>query len=148
MTIRNFKFSIYKSAVALTVVGLSACAATISQDGLEQRTSAAIGRNVGSFTIATTGEETGGRINYTAKTKDGVTYQCYMYSATGFQKAMSFGQTPPSDAICTQMGRGGPAAGADSKCAQLQCIAEGRWQVLTARGGHQVFDLSIPAAAA
>ena len=115
MTIRNFKSSICKSAVALTVVGLSACAATISQDGLEQRTSAAIGRNVGSFTIAKTGEETGGRINYTAKTQDGVTYQCYMYSATGFQKAMSFGQTPHSDAICTQMVRGGPAAGADSK---------------------------------
>lgn len=115
MTIRSIKFSIYKSAVALSVVGLSACAATISQDGLEQRTSAAIGRQVGTFTIAKTGEETGGRINYTARTRDGATYQCYMYSATGFQKAMSFGQTPHSDAICTQMGRGGPAAAADSK---------------------------------
>lgn len=115
MTIRNIKFSIYKSAVALSVVGLSACAATISQDGLEQRTSAAIGREVGTFTIAKTGEETGGRINYTAKTRDGATYQCYMYSVTGFQKAISFGQIPNSDAICTQMGRGGPAAAADNK---------------------------------
>ncbi|MGQ2979319.1 MAG: hypothetical protein ACT6Q9_06445 [Polaromonas sp.] len=115
MTIRKFQFSVYKGAAALIVMGLSACAATISQDGLEQRTSAAIGRQVGTFTIAKTGEETGGRINYTARTKDGVTYQCYMYSATGFQKAMSFGQTPHSDAICTAMGRGGPAPGADSK---------------------------------
>jgi hypothetical protein len=115
MLIRNLKLSAYPGAMALLVLGLTGCAATISQDGLEQRTSAAIGRNVGSFTIAKTGEETGGRINYTAKTKDGLTYQCYMYSATGFQKAMSFGQTPHSDAICTQMGRGGPAAGADNK---------------------------------
>lgn len=127
MTIQNFKFSGYRSAVALLVVGLSACAATISEEGLEQRTSAAIGRNVGTFTIAKTGEETGGRINYTAKTKDGATYQCYMYSATGFQKAMSFGQTPHSDAICTPMGRGAAQPGADSKpaanCNALQKAA-------------------------
>ena len=115
MSIQNLKSSICRGVAAVAVMGLSACAATIGQDGLEQRTSAAIGRDVGSFTITKTGEESGGRINYTARTRDGVAYQCYMYSATGFQKAMSFGQTPHSDAICTQMGRGGPAAGADSK---------------------------------
>lgn len=115
MIIRNLKLSAYSGAMALLILGLTGCAATISQDGLEQRTSAAIGRNVGSFTITKTGEETGGRINYTAKTKDGLTYQCYMYSATGFQKAMSFGQTPHSDAICTQMGRGAAQPAADSK---------------------------------
>ncbi|MES2955013.1 MAG: hypothetical protein V4711_06125 [Pseudomonadota bacterium] len=115
MIIRNLKLSAFPGVVALLVLGLTGCAATISQDGLEQRTSAAIGRNVGTFTITKTGEETGGRINYTAKTKDGATYQCYMYSATGFQKAMSFGQTPHSDAVCTQMGRGGAAPAADSK---------------------------------
>ena len=117
MTIRNLKLRAYPGATALLVLGLTGCAATISQDGLEQRTSAAIGRQVGTFTIAKTGEETGGRINYTAKTKDGATYQCYMYSATGFQKAMSFGQTPNSDAICTQMGRGSAQPAADSKTA-------------------------------
>jgi len=111
----NFKVIVCRSAMALLVLGLGGCAATISQEGLEQRTSAAIGRDVGTFTIAKTGEETGGRINYTARTRDGATYQCYMYSATGFQKAMSFGQTPNSDAICTQMGRGGGVSGADSK---------------------------------
>lgn len=115
MNISKLKRSTCQSAMALLVLGLSGCAATISQEGLEQRTSAAIGREMGTFTITKTGEETGGRINYTAKTKDGATYQCYMYSATGFQKAMSFGQTPNSDAICTQMGRGAPASGADSK---------------------------------
>lgn len=115
MNINKLNPGARQSAIALFALGLSACAATVSQDGLEQRTSAAIKRDVGAFTITKTGEETGGRINYTAKTRDGVTYQCYMYSATGFQKAMSFGQTPHSDAVCTQTGRGGPAAGADSK---------------------------------
>lgn len=115
MIFRKLKLRTYHGPIALLLLGLTGCAATISQDGLEQRTSAAIGRNVGTFTITKTGEEVGGRINYTAKTKDGASYQCYMYSATGFQKAMSFGQTPNSDAICTQMGRSGPAAGAESK---------------------------------
>ncbi|MBA3595347.1 MAG: hypothetical protein M3Q12_13940 [Pseudomonadota bacterium] len=115
MNIQKFKSTGCQTAAALLVVALSACAATIGQDGLEQRTSAAIGRQVGSFTITKTGEEAGGRINYTAKTKDGATYQCYMYSATGFQKAMSFGQTPHSDAVCTQMGRGSAPSGVDSK---------------------------------
>ncbi|HYW57951.1 MAG TPA: hypothetical protein VE934_13380 [Polaromonas sp.] len=113
MNIRNLKSGACLSAMALLLLGLSGCAATIRDDGLEQRTSTAIGRSVGTFTIAKTGEETGGRINYTVKTKDGAAYQCYMYSATGFQKAMSFGQTPHSDAVCTQMGRGGPSAAAD-----------------------------------
>ena len=38
------------------------------------------------FTIAKTGEGTGGRINYTANTGDGATYQCYLYCLTDFQK--------------------------------------------------------------
>jgi hypothetical protein len=74
---------------------LAGCAATITQDGLEQRTAQAIGRSVGQFSITDRSEETGGRINYTVN--------------TGFQKAMSFGQIPHSDAICTAMagGKGG-----------------------------------------
>jgi hypothetical protein len=88
----------------LTAVTLvSGCAATINQSGLEQRTAQAIGQPTGQFTISERSEETGGRINYSVKTKDGGTYRCYMYSATGFQKAMSFGMTPHSDAICTAM---------------------------------------------
>ena len=109
MRSKNFKVNVCGGALTLLGMGLVGCAATISQDGLDQRTSAAIGREVGTFTIVKTGEESGGRINYTAKTKDGQSYQCYMYSATGFQKAMSFGQTPNSDAICTQMGKGSSA---------------------------------------
>ncbi|MDZ4188940.1 MAG: hypothetical protein U1D25_12640 [Hydrogenophaga sp.] len=82
---------------------LTGCAATIDQSGLEQRTGQAIGRSVGQFTIGDRTEETGGRINYTVKTRDGAHYRCYLYGATGFQKAMSFGQIPHSDAICTAM---------------------------------------------
>jgi hypothetical protein len=102
-------------ATALTL--LSGCAATINQDGLEQRTAQAIGRPVGQFAIADRSEEAGGRINYTVNTRDGAAYRCYLVAATGFQKAMSFGQVPHSDAICTVMAGGksgtgnqGPAA--------------------------------------
>lgn len=111
-------------ATLLIALGLSGCAATITQEGLEQRTSVAIGRAVGAFTIANKSTETGGRINYTANTTDGVTYQCYMYSATGFQKAMTFGQTPNSDAICTPMvGKGATPAAAAASCNALNKAA-------------------------
>ena len=92
--------------VAMALCLLAGCAATIDQDGLEQRTAQAIGRSAGQFTISGRSEETGGRINYTANTRDGKTYRCYLYGATGFQKAMSFGQTPHSDAICSAMAGG------------------------------------------
>ena len=82
------------------VLALAGCAATINQDGVEQRTSIAIGRPAGSFTISNQKEGSAGRIDYSVKTKDGKTFTCYMYSATGFQRGMSFGQTPHSDAIC------------------------------------------------
>ena len=78
-------------------------------------------------------EETGGRINYTVNTRDGAVYRCYLYGATGFQKAMSFGQIPHSDAICTarvgspgRSGQQGPApsgqparSGGDGDCNAL-----------------------------
>lgn len=101
----------------LAVAGLlGGCAATIDQGGLEQRTAQAIGRPVGQFSITDRSEETGGRINYTVNAVDGASYRCYLYGATGFQKAMTFGQTPHSDAICTAMvgtqGKGAPTAAA------------------------------------
>ena len=89
-------------AASATLV-LAGCAATIDQRGLEQRTAQAIGRSAGQFTVSDRSEETGGRINYTVKTGDGMTYRCYLYGATGLQKAMTFGQTPHSDAVCTAM---------------------------------------------
>jgi hypothetical protein len=102
-------------AAALLTLALGGCAATIDQSGLEERTASAVGRPVGAFTIADRSEETGGRINYTVKTRDGSTFKCYLYSATSFQKVMSFGQTPNSDAICSAMGRGGAPSGAATK---------------------------------
>lgn len=87
-------------AVLALVAG---CASTLDDSGLEQRTAQAIGRAAGQFTITDRQEETGGRVNYTVNTRDGATYRCYVYGVTGFQKAMTFGQTPHSDAICTAM---------------------------------------------
>ena len=78
----------------------------------------------------------GDDMDNTANTRDGAADRCYLYGATGFQKAMSFGQTPHSDAICTAMsdgksgsgnqgpgaaGHSGRSAGAD--CNALQCAA-------------------------
>lgn len=103
--------------LAAALALLAGCAATISQDALEQRTAQAIGRTVGQFAVADRSEETGGRINYTVNTRDGAAYRCYLYGTTGLQNAVTFGQTPHSDAICTatasgQSGSGnvGPAA--------------------------------------
>ena len=62
--------------------------------------SIAIGRPAGSFSISNQTEGSADRIDYSVKTKDGKTFTCYMYSATGFQRGMSFGQTPHSDAVC------------------------------------------------
>lgn len=115
-----------------TVALLTGCASTLDQSGLEQRTGQAIGRTAGQFTITDRQEETGGRVNYTVNTRDGATYRCYVYGATGFQKAMTFGQTPHSDAICTAMvgsaGNGGaqaPAAAAQpqGRSAAKECNA-------------------------
>lgn len=102
---------------------LFGCAATIDQGGIEQRTSLAIGREVGSFTISERGEDTGGRINYTVKSRDGAVHKCYLYSATGFQRAMSFGQTPHSDAICTAFGKPGASTSAPAAPGSGQCNA-------------------------
>lgn len=106
--------------IAVAALSLAGCAATITQDGLAQTTSQAIGRQVGDFTISDKTEGTGGRIDYKVRTRDGVEYSCLMYSATGFQKAMSFGQTPNSSALCTQMTKGGtPAAAPPAACNAL-----------------------------
>jgi hypothetical protein len=105
-------------ALILSAASLGGCAATIDQRGIEQRTSSAIGRPAGSFTISNQTEGTGGRIDYDVKTREGASYRCYMYSATTFQRAMSFGQTPHSDAVCTAMGAGAaPACNALNKAA-------------------------------
>ncbi|MBB4845776.1 hypothetical protein HNP55_004328 [Paucibacter oligotrophus] len=98
---------------------LAACSSTIKQEGLEQRAAMATGHPVGSFTITDKVEAGGGRIEFNVKARDGANFQCYMYSATAFQKAMSFGQTPHSDAICTQMGKGSGASPAAPSCNAL-----------------------------
>ena len=57
--------------LATALALLAGCAATINQDGLEQRTAQAIGRSVGQFAITDRSEEAAGRINYTVNTRDG-----------------------------------------------------------------------------
>lgn len=111
------------SLTTVFLLTLGGCAATIDQGGIDQRTSLAIGREVGTFTISDRSEESGGRINYTVKARDGAVFKCYLYSATGFQRAMTFGQTPHSDAICTPFGKSGAAAAPAAPNAGGQCNA-------------------------
>lgn len=99
------------AALAAALALLAGCGATINQNGLEQRTAQAIGRTVGQFAISDRSEETGGRINYTVNTRDGSAFRCYLYGATGLQQAVTFGQTPHSDAICTAMAGGQRGSG-------------------------------------
>ena len=103
--------------LAAALALLAGCAATIDQQGVEQRTAQAIGRSVGQFTIADRSEETGGRINYTVNTRDGAAYRCYLYGATGLQRAVTFGQTPHSDAICTATAGGQGRSGTEGPAA-------------------------------
>ncbi|WP_234266413.1 hypothetical protein [Hydrogenophaga sp. NFH-34] len=117
----------FRTPMALAVVlALTACAATIDDGGLEQRTSMAIGREVGTFTLSDRSEESGGRINYVARTKDGAVYKCYLYSPSGFQRAMTFGMTPNSDALCTRFGTSGAAAPVPSGTCNALLKAAGR----------------------
>lgn len=100
--------------VSVNLAFLAGCASTMSQEDLEARTAQAVGRSVGQFTITDRTEETGGRVNYTVNVKGGGAYRCYLYGATGFQRAMSFGQTPHSDAVCNAVANGkAPAASGD-----------------------------------
>ena len=46
--------------------------------------------------------------------KNGGSYRCYLYGATAFQKAMSFGQTPHSDAVCNAVVGGQNRSGSKS----------------------------------
>ncbi|WP_233247157.1 MULTISPECIES: hypothetical protein [unclassified Acidovorax] len=108
------------ACVVAALALLSGCASTLDQAGLEQRTGQAIGRTTGQFTITDRQEETGGRINYTVNTRDGASYRCYVYGVTGFQKAMTFGQTPHSDAICTAMVGGAGNGGTQAPAAAAQ----------------------------
>jgi len=112
------RISLLLLASATITVG---CAAVITKDGIEQRAAQATGLPVGSFTITDQVEGDAGRIDFTVSTQRGPAYRCYMYSATGFQRAMSFGQTPHSDAICTAMK--GAAAPAKPTCDALSKAA-------------------------
>lgn len=105
-------------AIAAVSVG---CAAVVTKDGIEQRAAQATGLPVGSFTITDQVEGDAGRIDFSVASKSGPTYRCYTYSATAFQRAMTFGQTPHSDAICTAM-KGG-ASSAKAPCDALSKAA-------------------------
>jgi hypothetical protein len=82
----------------------------------------AIGREVGDFAITAQqqGEAPGGynRTDYSLKTKDGVSYKCYILEPSGFGKVMTWGMASGTDAVCNEIsGR----ANSSSKPLQNNC---------------------------
>lgn len=90
---------------------LAGCTVTISQGGHKQRTAQTIGRSVDQVASRGCCDEAEDNINCTVNTRDGASYRCYPYWATGFQRAMCLGQTPHSDASCTAMAGGKSGSG-------------------------------------
>lgn len=110
---------------------MAGCAVTINHDGLDERNTQAIGGAVSQFATTECSQETRSRINDNVNPPDEASYCCYLYRATGIQKAMSFEQGPQSDAICTAVAGGhgrscndGPTATRQSgRSAGADCIA-------------------------
>lgn len=105
-------------ATAAAFVALAAgCASfAVSDDAIERNTAQALGLAKGSFTIADRVDD-GVKASYTVKTKTGKQYACYVTgSVSQLGRAVS-------DAICSEVGKGGkPAAGAaaaDKSCNAL-----------------------------
>jgi hypothetical protein len=127
--LENCMYSRTIAFFVVTVASLTGCASTMKQEELEARTAQAVGRPVGQFSITDRSEETGGRINYTVNVRGGGAYRCYLYGATSFQKVMSFGQTPHSDAVCSAVsgspGRSDnkPNAGERGRSGGAECSA-------------------------
>lgn len=115
---------------------LTGCSSTMKQEDLEARTAMAVGRSVGQFTITDRTEDTGGRINYTVNVKNGGSYRCYLYGATAFQKAMSFGQTPHSDAVCNAVVGGQSRSGSKAPAAAGDRNSGGQCNALMKAAGR------------
>jgi len=83
----------------LTVcVILAACTSIISEEKIVDRTSFALGQPSSEFTISNR-KNSAIKTTYTATTKKGKTYSCYVE-----------GPLPVSDALCNEMSSGEPAA--------------------------------------
>jgi hypothetical protein len=101
-TTMNIKTPLSAMLLASATAFLAACASVaVTSDALENRTSATLGIDRGTFTISDRIDE-GIRTNYTVVTKSGTKYVCYV---TGTVSAV--GRTV-SDAICKESAR--PAA--------------------------------------
>jgi len=96
---------------------LAGCAVTINHDGLDERNTQAIGGTVSQFATTERSQKTRSRINDNVNPPDEASYCCYLYRATGIQKAMSFEQRTQSDAICTAMAGGQSRSGNDGHSA-------------------------------
>lgn len=94
------------SVAAFVALALGCASFAVSDDAIERNTAQALGLVKGSFTIADRADD-GVKASYTVKTNTGKQYACYVTgSVSQLGRAVS-------DAICSEVGRGGkPVAGA------------------------------------
>lgn len=88
-------------AIALTAVGLSACASVIvSDDAIVERTAFALGLNKADFTISNRVDD-GASARYAVRTRTGQEFNCFLGGT------MSILGRQVTDAICTKKGEVG-----------------------------------------
>lgn len=94
------------SAAAFVALASGCASFAVSNDAIERNTAQALGLAKGSFTIADRVDD-GVKASYTVKTNTGKQYACYVTgSVSQLGRAVS-------DAICSEIGKGGkPATGA------------------------------------
>jgi hypothetical protein len=99
--------------------GTSSSAPADAGNKAEQKISMSIGQEVGTFSIASQQkiESPGGTdaTQYTVKTKAGKTFKCDIFEPSGFGKAMSFGMSSGSSAMCTDFTVGSADQGKTNK---------------------------------
>lgn len=101
---RSMKKIFALASAAAFVALASGCASfAVTDDAIERNTAQALGLAKGSFTISDRVDD-GVKASYTVKTNTGKQYSCYVTgSVSQLGRAVS-------DAICTQVGKGGNSA--------------------------------------
>lgn len=94
----------------------------LKPEDIDKKTSFAIGREIGQFTVSNVVNEGGAatsKTTYDARTKDGAFYKCYIVDSGCLAKAATFGMSGTSDAVCSQMGGNASKSKPASDCNEL-----------------------------
>ncbi|CAI8732452.1 MULTISPECIES: hypothetical protein [Methylococcus] len=96
-----------KKLLLIPVVLACGCTGVkLKPEDIDKKTSFAIGREIGQFSISNVVNEGGAatsKTTYDARTKDGAFYKCYIVDSGCLTKVVTFGMSGTSDAVCAQM---------------------------------------------